>query len=328
MKKIRQVFAFVLMCMLLLTSCGHQPTWQEQYDLGVHYLSEGNYEEAIIAFTAAIEIDPKRAEAYVGRGDTYIGSGETEDNLAAALADYEAAIALDESVPEAWLGLADVYIRQGEYDRALEILQQSLEKAKSNQNILDKIAEIESGIYADSSGNVRRLNHYDADGILIGYVVNGYDEVGNEISRSFSPEGELEGYEVRETTMNEYGFTEILSQFSSDDTLQYRQIYEYDIGSKLVKLSNYNENNELESYETYEREGNCETGYRFDAENHLLGYSIVEYSEDGMPLKSSSYSGDGSLRGYITYEYADDGTMVRQNFYDENGILTRYSDFT
>lgn len=30
-------------------------TWQEQYDLGLRYLSEGNYEEAIIAFTAAIE---------------------------------------------------------------------------------------------------------------------------------------------------------------------------------------------------------------------------------------------------------------------------------
>lgn len=48
-----------------------KPTWQEQYDLGVRYLSEGNYEEAIIAFTAAIEIDPKQAPAYVGRGDAY-----------------------------------------------------------------------------------------------------------------------------------------------------------------------------------------------------------------------------------------------------------------
>ena len=43
-------------------------TWQEQYDLGVRYLAEGNYEEAIIAFTAAIEIDPNRVEAYMGRG--------------------------------------------------------------------------------------------------------------------------------------------------------------------------------------------------------------------------------------------------------------------
>lgn len=47
----------------LLTGCGSGTggsTWQDQYDLGMLYLSEGNYEEAIIAFTAAIEIDPKR----------------------------------------------------------------------------------------------------------------------------------------------------------------------------------------------------------------------------------------------------------------------------
>ena len=37
--------------------------WQEQYDLGVRYLSDGNYEDAIIAFTAAIEIDPKKPQA-------------------------------------------------------------------------------------------------------------------------------------------------------------------------------------------------------------------------------------------------------------------------
>ena len=34
---------------LSLAACGQstQETWQEQYDLGVRYLSEGNYEEAI-----------------------------------------------------------------------------------------------------------------------------------------------------------------------------------------------------------------------------------------------------------------------------------------
>lgn len=49
--------------------------------MGVRYLSEGNYEEAIIAFTAAIEIDPKRAEAYVGRGDAYVLSENAVENL-------------------------------------------------------------------------------------------------------------------------------------------------------------------------------------------------------------------------------------------------------
>ena len=54
------------------------PGWQAKYDLGVRYLSEGNYEEAILAFTAAIEIDPKRPEAYKQLAEVYYELGEDE----------------------------------------------------------------------------------------------------------------------------------------------------------------------------------------------------------------------------------------------------------
>lgn len=68
---------------ILLSSCARPPMtaagqWQEQYDLGVRYLSEGNYQEAILAFNAAIEIDPKRADAYVQLADAYMAQGDTE----------------------------------------------------------------------------------------------------------------------------------------------------------------------------------------------------------------------------------------------------------
>lgn len=57
---------------------GAELSWQEHYDLGVRYLSEGNYEDAIIAFTAAIEIDPKQADAYFSLADAYMGTGDYE----------------------------------------------------------------------------------------------------------------------------------------------------------------------------------------------------------------------------------------------------------
>lgn len=130
-------------------------TWQEQYDLGARYLSEGNYEEAILAFTAAIEIDPKQAPAYVGRGDAYL-SGEAEDNLAAAKADYEKAIELDETATEAYLGLADVYIRQGDYENAQEILKQGLEKTGS-----EAIRTMLDGIFVEET-DANGFNAYGA----------------------------------------------------------------------------------------------------------------------------------------------------------------------
>jgi len=126
-----------------LCACGQtSPTWQEQYDLGVRYLNEGKYEEAVIAFTAAIEIDPKQAPAYVGRADAYIGSGETDEDLAAALADYKKAIELGETNAEIYQKAADVYIALGDTDAASELLEQGLGTTGSSelQGALDKLA--------------------------------------------------------------------------------------------------------------------------------------------------------------------------------------------
>ena len=75
---IRKIF-IILVALCVLCSCGQQsPTWQEQYDLGIRYLSEGNYEEAIIAFTAAIEIDPKRVDAYLALSELYMDQEDYE----------------------------------------------------------------------------------------------------------------------------------------------------------------------------------------------------------------------------------------------------------
>ena len=76
----KRITAFLLTVLLLLSlaACGGKGTWQEQYNLGMRYLNEGNYQEAIIAFEAAIKIDPKRPEAYLGAAEAYVGLGDTD----------------------------------------------------------------------------------------------------------------------------------------------------------------------------------------------------------------------------------------------------------
>ncbi|MCI9169342.1 MAG: tetratricopeptide repeat protein [Lawsonibacter sp.] len=160
MKQVGVVF-LTLSMVLCLVACGQntEEQWQEQYDLGIRYLEEGNYEEAIIAFTAAIEIDPKQASAYMGRGDAYIKSGETEENLSLAQMDYEHAIELDETNVDAYLGLADVYIRQGDYEKALKILQQGRRNTGENQQIVERTEAIINQV-ASNAVDVF-LNHED-----------------------------------------------------------------------------------------------------------------------------------------------------------------------
>lgn len=139
MKRMNKLL-LVLVLLVSISACGKvQPTWQEQYDLGFRYLSEGSYEEAIIAFTAAIEIDPMEATTYISRGKAYVLSGETEENLNLAQADYEKALELDQTNVDAYLGLADVYICRGEYEEARRVLQEALERVGDNQSVLDAL---------------------------------------------------------------------------------------------------------------------------------------------------------------------------------------------
>ena len=198
----KRVFSLLLVLALTLSlaACGDSSAkWQERYDLGQKYLTEGNYEEAILAFTAAIEIDPKRALAYVGRGRAYIASGATEDNLAAAQADFETAIDLDDSLAEAYLGLAEVYVVRGESERAQDLLESALDKTDSDQRIAEKLVELvrstsqtredeewAEGPYAlPAEGETEWTSTYDADGKLLHYIVWTLDEYWNRVGGTY-----------------------------------------------------------------------------------------------------------------------------------------------
>lgn len=60
-------------------------------NLGNKYLLSLDYEDAVKAFSKAIDIDPKKPDAYIGRGDAY--AALNMNDLAAD--DYEYAISLD-----------------------------------------------------------------------------------------------------------------------------------------------------------------------------------------------------------------------------------------
>lgn len=61
----------------------------DQLELGRKYLSEMDYEQAVAAFEAAIAIDPKNADAYLGLADAYIGLGDYDQAVAILEEGYE-----------------------------------------------------------------------------------------------------------------------------------------------------------------------------------------------------------------------------------------------
>lgn len=178
-KWLRRMTAWCLSLLLVLglMACSRGPSWQEQYDLGMQYLTQSSYEEAILAFTAAIEIDEKRPEAYFGRGQSYYGvvtlikdEGSVdfltdaelpEDQLSyfyqQAILDYEKAIELDPQTAEYYDAMMKTALEYGDIDRVIRYGEQKyqytedtglkdiFEAVKTSSELLDQLAEAFAG---------------------------------------------------------------------------------------------------------------------------------------------------------------------------------------
>lgn len=162
MKRIKMM-CFLLALLGLLSACSAHsvdaeeqsaPTWQSRYDLGVRYLSDGNYEEAILAFTAAIEIDPKNAQAYEQRGDAYwelaqsVQGSEQTDAYRSAAEDYESAMQWGSETDELYRRAADAYYGAQDYEKAESYYEKLLEK---DEDVLARLIECSRTLGTDKA---------------------------------------------------------------------------------------------------------------------------------------------------------------------------------
>ena len=70
-----------LSVLCLLAGCKKKMNFQQYLDLGDKYLLELNYEEAAVAFTKAIELEPREMGAYEKLAGAYTAQGNTEQAL-------------------------------------------------------------------------------------------------------------------------------------------------------------------------------------------------------------------------------------------------------
>ncbi|WP_418708568.1 tetratricopeptide repeat protein [Anaerotignum faecicola] len=127
----KRAFGILLLAVFFCASCGKDmATWQEKYDLGIKYLEESNYEEAILAFSEAIKIDSKQPKVFIGRGDAY---AMIEDDYKKAIADYEQALELDELCIEAYISLSDIYLCKEDTEKAKAVLKEGYKITKNDR---------------------------------------------------------------------------------------------------------------------------------------------------------------------------------------------------
>ena len=133
----------IVFAVMKLSDKKKQENWQEQYDLGEQALLDEDYEQAVVNFTEAIEIDPEEPDAYMGRAKAYIGTGETEENMTAAIADCETVIDLDQTYIDAYIYESDIYADSGNFESAIDILEKGKKANPEDEEIPKKIDEIE-----------------------------------------------------------------------------------------------------------------------------------------------------------------------------------------
>ena len=90
-------------------------TDREYFNHGFAYAKQGNFTEAISAYTKAIEINSSFAEAYNNRGLNYVEQG----NLPQAISDYAKAIEINPNLADAYGDRGVAYKHQGNYTQAI-----------------------------------------------------------------------------------------------------------------------------------------------------------------------------------------------------------------
>ncbi|MEQ8174801.1 MAG: tetratricopeptide repeat protein [Syntrophomonadaceae bacterium] len=126
------IVVFILAIGAGLWSRGSADRAQEKLDLGVKYISENDFDKAILAYNDAIKIDPKQVKAYQGLARVYTLQSKY-DEAKAAYDKGVAAVAMNDQ-NTLRLGLAGMYIDKGQLPDAEKAFQEII---NGSQNCLE-----------------------------------------------------------------------------------------------------------------------------------------------------------------------------------------------
>ncbi len=258
------MFIVVVVVVTVAVYGSPQRKYNRQISLAERYLNDLDYDKAIAAYQAAIRMDPKSAEAYLGLAEAYIGLGDSDKALDVLKEGYE----------QTWGGSIDRKMT----DLANNEDRENMSVDKENSSLIkeDHTDEKETG----EEETVNGLTFADIPSCFT-YWTYTMGSIGTviEIESDGSFEGEYSAYINMETGPGYEDGTFYSNEFKGKLS-QPVQIDEYTYSIKLEYISRESESERIENGSRYvveEPEGICSDS---DLLLYLPGTPIAHMEED------------------------------------------------
>lgn len=113
--------------------------YEKYMDQAETALDAEEFDDAIEAYTKAIELKLDKIEPYIGRGDAHCKAENFED----AIDDYEAALEINEAEADIYVKIANAYVELEDTDAALKVLNDGLDATEGDDDIQDLLDELD-----------------------------------------------------------------------------------------------------------------------------------------------------------------------------------------
>ena len=117
------------------------------------------------------------------------------------------------------------------------------------------------------------------------------------------------------------------TNYDENDKMSSYRTFEYDENGRVTKETDYNTDGKVSSYCTYEydEKGNRIKDTDYDENNNVKDVHEREYDENGNQVKWTEYDSEGQLVEYCIYEYNSDNEYKKDTTYDSEGNVIGYT---
>ncbi len=142
---------FIVACLFILSACAGlfiNPVAKDEFEAGFTLFNQGKYEDAVLRFQKAIEIEPEYTKAYIYLGRSYLNLGQWFEAIpplrtAYRLSPKETKKEIVNFLLDALIGGALAEFQKGNFQNSVDLLKEALsvepESAKAEKELIKSL---------------------------------------------------------------------------------------------------------------------------------------------------------------------------------------------